>query len=328
MNIDLSTTYMGLELRNPIIAASSGLTDSVVKIKELDKQGVGAIVLKSIFEEQIIREIDAQGVNNMYGTYQDAENYVSFYTREHNLNNYTQLIQDAKNTVEIPIIASINCISKGEWIDYAKRIAEAGANGIEINLFIMPADAKKTGAEYEQAYFDIANSIKQQIDIPVALKLSSYFSGLANTIVKLSETGISSLVLFNRFYSPDIDLDSEKIVSGNIYSSASDNGNTLRWMSLLHGKVSCSIAASTGIHSWESVIKNIMAGANAVQIASVLYEKGITHVPVMLKEMESWMASKNYNSIKEIIGKLSSAKINNPMMYERAQFMKYFSNHY
>ncbi len=319
---------MGLELRNPLIAASSGLTDSVDKIIKLAEQGVGAIVLKSIFEEQILREIDAQGVNNMYGTYQDAENYVSFYTREHNLNNYIQLIQDAKKAVNIPIIASINCISNSEWIDYAKRIAEAGADGIELNLFIMPANAEKTSAEYEQVYFDIANSIKQHIKIPIALKLSSYFSGMANSMVKLSQTGIASMVLFNRFYSPDIDLNTEKVVSGNIYSSASDNGNTLRWMSLLHGKVSCSLAASTGIHSWESVIKNILAGANAVQIASVLYEKDITYISTMLKEMENWMVSKNYNSLKEITGKLSSAKINNPMMYERAQFMKYFSNHY
>lgn len=328
MNVDLSTKYMGLNLKNPIIAASSGFTDSIEKIEKLNKQGVGAIVLKSIFEEQILREIDSLGVNNMYGTFQDAENYVSFYTREHNLGNYTNLIEQAKKAVDIPIIASINCISNGEWTDYAKRVEDAGADGIELNMFILPAATDKIGADYEQLYFDIVKDIKQKINIPVSLKLSSYFSGMANTMIKLSQSDIQGLVLFNRFYSPDIDLKTEKVVSGNIYSSPADNGNTLRWMSLLSGKVSCSLAASTGIHSAQDILKNILAGANAVQVASVLYEKDVTYIGTMLKEIEEWMISKNYSSIKEMTGKLSSAKMKNPMMYERAQFMKYFSNHY
>lgn len=326
--VDLSTKYMGFDLKNPTIAASSGLTDSVEKIKKLYESGVGAIVLKSIFEEQIMREIDSLRVNNMYGTFQDAENYVSFYTKEHNLNNYFKLIEESKKIVDIPIIASISCISSAEWIDYAKKIELAGADAIELNMFILPSDINFTGKQIEKEYFEIIENIKKHVNIPIALKVSSYFSGMANIMKQLSNTGISSLVLFNRFFTPDIDLDTEKVVSSKIFSSAEDNGNTLRWVSLLAGKVNCDIAASTGIHDGNTAIKNLLAGANAVQIASTLYNNSTDYVKVMLKEIEDWMISKNYNKLSDIIGKLSSKNVKMPMMYERAQFMKYYSNHY
>lgn len=328
MKSNLTTTYMGLELKNPIIASSSGMTDSVEKIMQLANSGAGAVILKSIFEEQILREIDSLGINNMYGSFQDAENYISFYTKEYNLRNYTDLIKEAKESADIPVIASVNCISNSEWIDYVTRIEKAGADGIELNMFIMPADSSIKGEGYEKEYFDIVNAVKSRVNIPVSLKLSSYFSGMANTLVKLSQTGISGMVLFNRFYTPDINLETEKVVSGNIYSSSGEMGNTLRWISLLSGNVNCSLAASTGIHSGADVLKNILAGADAVQIASVIYEKGIGHIGVMLSEIDEWLAEKGYSSIAEIKGKLNAANVKNPMMYERAQFMKYFSNHY
>ncbi len=264
----------------------------------------------------------------MYGTFQDAENYVSFYTKEHNLGNYIQLIKDAKSAVDIPVIASINCISDSEWTDYAKRIEEAGADGLEINMFVMPSNAGISGSYIEKLYFKVVENIKKNVNIPVALKLSSYFSGLANTFVDLSTKGIAAMVLFNRFYTPDIDLDTEKIISSNIYSVPEENGNTLRWISMLSGKVKCDLAASTGVHDGDSLIKNILAGANAVQIASVLYEKDLSYIKTMLSRLEEWMISKKYESVSQITGKLSAKNISNPMMYERAQFMKYFSNHY
>jgi dihydroorotate dehydrogenase (fumarate) len=238
------------------------------------------------------------------------------------------LIKGAKKEVAIPVIASISCMSDGEWIDYAKRVEEAGADAIELNMFILPSDSSIDGKQIEQVYFDVAKNIKESVNIPVSLKLSSYFSGLADTLVKLSKQGIDGLVLFNRFYTPDIDLDNEKVVSANLYSTPTDNGNTLRWVSILSGQVKCDIAASTGIHDGKTVIKNILAGANAVQVASVLYSKGLSVVPEMLNELEAWMVSKNYSNLSSIIGKLNSNKIKQPMMYERAQFMKYFSNHY
>jgi len=328
MNIDLSTNYMGLQLRNPIIASSSGLTDTVEKIVKLDKAGVGAIVLKSIFEEQILREIDSLGVNNMYGTFQDAENYVSFYTREHNLNNYIQLIEEAKKQVQIPIIASISCISDSEWVDFARRIETAGADALELNMFIMPSDPTVNGQQIELEYLKIINHVCSIVKIPVSIKIGSYFSGMADFLIKLSQTPLKGMVLFNRFYTPDIDLNTEKVSAANIYSSAVENGHVLRWVSILSGKVSCDISSSTGVHSGEIALKNLLAGAKAVQVASVLYLNGIGYVEKMLGEMEAWLQSKNYSSLSQIIGKLSTQNMKKPMIYERAQFMKYFSNHY
>jgi dihydroorotate dehydrogenase (fumarate) len=328
MKVDLSTTYMGIPLRNPFIASSSGMTDSVEKIKKLYEDGIAAVVLKSIFEEQILREIDSLGVNNMYGSFQDAENYVSFYTREHNLGNYIQLIKTAKKEVPIPVIASISCISDNEWVDYAKKIEEAGADAIELNMFILPSDPEINGRQIEQVYFDVINHILSQVSIPVSVKLSSYFSGMADTLIQISNSGIKGMVLFNRFFTPDIDLENEKVISANLYSDREENGNTLRWISILANKVSCSLVASTGIHDGETAIKNLLAGANALQIASVLYQKSSSHISEMLKDIENWMVSKKYTSLKEIIGKLSAKNIKKPMLYERAQFMKYYSNHY
>lgn len=328
MSIDLSTNYMGFKLKNPLIASSSGMTDSIENIKKLADAGIAAVVLKSIFEEQILREIDSLGVNNMYGNFQDAENYVSFYTREHNLNNYIQLIQDAKKEFDIQIIASISCVSDNEWVEYAKKIEAAGADGIELNMFILPSDPKLNGREIEDVYFDVVKHIKEQVNIPIALKLGSYFSGMADTMIKLSNTGISSLVLFNRFYTPDIDLDAEKVISSNIYSTPEENGNTLRWISILSKKVACNLSASTGIHDGKTLIKNLLAGANAVQVASVLYKKDIGYISEILKDLENWMISKKHNSVTELIGKLGQKNIKNPMIHERAQFMKYYSNHY
>lgn len=328
MSVDLTTKYMGLTLRNPIIASSSGLTDTVEKIEKLYHNGVGAVVLKSIFEEQILREIDSMGVNNMYGTFQDAENYVSFYTREHNLGNYIQLIEGAKKVADIPIIASISCMSNSEWIDYAKRIEDAGADAIELNMFILPSDPEIEGAKIEQEYFSIIETITQQVNIPVSLKLGAYFSGMADFLVRLSQTAIKSMVLFNRFYTPDIDLETEKVTAANIYSSPVENGNVLRWVSILSGKTACDIAASTGIHDGKTAIKNLLAGAKAVQVASVLYEKNTGYIQNMLTEMTQWLESKKYSSVQEIIGKLNMKNMAKPMMYERAQFMKYYSSHY
>jgi dihydroorotate dehydrogenase (fumarate) len=319
---------MGFELKNPLIASSSGMTDSLEKIKELHKAGIGAVVLKSIFEEQILREIDALGVNNMYDSYKAIEDQLAFYTKEHNLNNYLSLIQEAKQAVDIPVIASISCLSDNEWVNYALKIEEAGADGIELNMFILPSDATKTGAEIEAVYFKIIKHIKNKINIPIALKLSSYFSGMANVMVQLSQTGIASMVLFNRFYTPDINLEKEELISTNLYSVPEENGNTLRWVSILSGQVACDMASSTGVHDGAALIKNLLAGAKAVQIASVLYKKKLSVINEMLKELENWMLLKNYRSLDEVIGKMNVSNMKKPMVYERAQFMKYYSNHY
>ncbi len=319
---------MGLNLKNPIIAASSGLTDTLEKIKLLAKEGIGAVVLKSLFEEQILREIDSLGANNMFNTYTDSENYISFYTKEHNLNEYLKLIEDAKKAIDIPVIASINCMTAGEWIYFAKKIQDTGADALELNLFILPSDPSYTSEQIESVYFNIISEIKKVINIPVAVKISSYFSSFANTIVKLSETGIAGLVMFNRFFNPDIDLEKETIITSRIYSLQEENTNNIRWIGLLSDKIKCDISSTTGIMNGEDVIKNILVGAKTVQIASTLYKNSIKYIGEIINQTVKLLEAKNYSDINDIRGKLSAKNIKQPFLYERAQFMKYYSNHH
>lgn len=324
--IDLSTEYMGLTLKNPIIAASSGLTDTVAKVKSLEDNGIGAVVLKSIFEEQIRMEIDSLGMNNQFNSYTDSEEYLAYYTRQHNVSEYLKLIKESKEAVDIPIIASINCYSIGEWVEFVQKIEQAGADGIELNIFMMPGDTQLKSADIENKYFEIIQSVLKNTKLPVAVKLSSYFSGMGEIFTRISNTGIKGMVLFNRFYSPDVNLDKEEIVSSRIFSLPEENAMSIRWIGILSGKVACDMVASTGIQDGNDVLKNILVGAKAVQVASTLYKNSAKHVSVMLKQMESWMEQKKYNSIKEIVGKLNYSKLNSEI-YERSQFMKYYSSY-
>jgi dihydroorotate dehydrogenase (fumarate) len=323
---NLTTNYMGLTLKNPIIVSSSGLTDSVDKIVELEKHGAGAVVLKSLFEEQIMMDIDAIRMNNIFGTYSDAENYIGYYTRKNALSSYIDLIDGAKDKSGIPVIASINCFSADQWLEFAGDVEAAGADALELNMFIMPSDPSVTGAEIEKIYLEIVNKVVTNVTIPVGLKIHHYFSGMSNFLVELSKTGLKSLVLFNRFYQPDIDLEKEKIISGHVYSSPADNALVLRWLSILSGKVDCDLAASTGIHNGESALKNILAGATAIQIASAVYQKGPIVISSIINEMNFWLDNHGYATTVEITGKLRQSAGIKPMVYERAQFMKYFSD--
>lgn len=321
---DLTTTYMGLTLRNPIIAGSSGLTDSVEKIKQLENAGAGAVVLKSIFEEQIMMEARAMRTGSTPHT--EAADYISQYTRSHNLDQYLRLIKDARESVEIPVIASINCNSNDQWTDFAERIEKAGADGLELNLFIMPGDPRKTGQEIESTHFAIVKAIQKKIKIPLAVKIGFYFSGLANFVFNLSVRGVRAIVLFNRFYRPDIDLEKESMVSGNVFSDPAEISLPLRWVGMLSDEVKCDLAATTGVHDGHGVVKCLLAGARAVHIASCLYEHGPDHISTMIEQLEQWMSSRNYGRITDFMGKLSYRTVQDPVLYERAQFMKYFSN--
>jgi dihydroorotate dehydrogenase (fumarate) len=324
---DLTTTYMGMELKNPLIVGSSELTNKASKIKKLEDAGAAAVVLKSLFEEQIMMEVDAQRVNNMYGSFNDVENYVSFYTRKHDLDEYLNLIREAREQVDIPVIASINCISASEWVDFARQIEKAGAHALELNMFIMPNDPRFDSDAIEKIYFDVVKQIEESITIPVALKLGTYFSGMAKTLIDLSKTSISAMVLFNRFYSPDIDLEKEEIKASHIFSHPHDVSNTLRWIGILANQVDCDLSASTGVHDGHAALKNLLVGATVTYVVSALYKNGRGHLQSMLEEMESWMEKKGYQSLQDFRGKLSQANIAQPMMYERAQFMKYHSNY-
>ena len=323
---DLKTKYLGLELKSPIIIGSSELNNSVDRIKKHEAAGAGAVVLKSLFEEQILMDIDAERLNNMYGTYDAVEQQLGYYLKMHTVGNYLQLIKDAKKAVSIPVIASINCVSSTDWIDFAKKVETAGADAVEINMFILPANVEQDSKVIEDIYFDIAEKITSTVNIPVSLKISSYISGMANFAQKLSYTKIKGLVLFNKFYTPAIDIDKEKIVSGSLYSKPEDNSMPLRWIGILNNKVTCDLAASTGIHTGKDVISNLLVGANAVQMVSSVFENGDNHIATVLKDLSAWMDKKGYKTIEEFRGKLSQKEIKNPMLFERAQFMKYFAD--
>lgn len=324
--IDITTGYMGLELKSPVIIGSSGLTNSIEKIIECEKYGAGAVVLKSLFEEQItIEATKAMGQVEPAYLYPEAEDYIRNYSRLHQIEEYLNLIKKAKKNVSIPLIASIHCFTPGEWSSFARKIEEAGADALELNVYILPSDSSQTGEQLESIYIKIIEKVKAEISIPIALKINYHFSGLANFVIKLSWTGIKGLVLFNRFFSPDIDIDTMKVMSTNVFSKPDEITIPLRWVALLSGSCQCDIAASTGVHDGKGVIKQILVGAKAVQIASVLYKQGLSHIQVMNNEIISWMEDNNFQKLDDFRGKMSYKNLENPVAFERVQFMKHFS---
>ena len=318
---------MGLKLKNPIIVGSSGLTNSVEKVAEIEKAGAGAVVLKSLFEEQIMfhtHKTVSQSDGGGY-MYPEAEDYISNYTQENDVGEYLKLIRDCKATVSIPVIASINCVSSSEWMSFGKKIEEAGADGLELNIFILPSDPRRGSEENEKVYLDIAMTMVKELSIPVAIKLSYYFSGLAKTMLKLSWTGIKGVVLFNRFFSPDIDIDKFEVTATNVFSAPEELATSLRWVAMLSDRLHCDIAASTGVHSGEAVVKQLLAGAKSVQVASVVYKKGLQVIGEMTSFLEQWMNKHEFDSTTDFIGKMSIKAAQNPGAYERVQFMKHFA---
>ncbi len=344
--IDLSCKYLGLKLKNPLVVGSSGLTSSVEKLKAIDKMDPGAIVLKSIFEEQIKYEADKflqsdhpgmtswneafQGIVNKTEFYYDeAFDYLTSYAKEHTLNQYLGLIAEAKKVISVPVIASINCSTRYDWQYFAKRIQDAGADALELNVYLLPSDFEKNGIDNENVYFDIIKEVKKYITIPVSLKTGYYFSSVAQTLLRLSETGISGLTLFNRPYNPDIEIETLHVSASNMFSTESEYSHSLRWVALLAGKIKCDIAASTGIHNHETVIKQLLAGADAVQLVSVFYKQHphtFDIIPVIIRGMEEWMIRHKFNSISDFKGMLSRKNVQNPASYERVQFLRLFSS--
>lgn len=325
--MDLSVKYLGLDLRNPVIVGSSGLTDNVKKIEEFEKYGAGAVVLKSIFEEEITLEYEKVLAEEAPSRYKDDYlDYFDYKIKEDNIKNYIKLISNAKKTVKIPVIASINCTSSHEWAYFAGKIEEAGADALELNIFIMPSTLQKSLDDIDHVYLEIINNVKNIANIPVSIKISYYFSNLGRAIKVLSKTGVQGIVLFNRFYSPDIDLDKMELTATNVFSTPQELPTSLRWIGIMANRVKCDLAASTGVHDGKAVIKQLLAGANAVQMVSALYKNGPEYVQTVLEEIEDWMKDKGYESIDEFKGKLSQEQYVEPTLYERVQFMKYFSD--
>lgn len=322
----LDTSFMGLSLKSPIIAGSSGITNQIDNLVALEKAGVGAVVLKSLFEEQIRNEILKASVDGHNSSvYPEAYDYIAQYTRSDSIASYLNLIREAKSKLSIPVIASINCVSANEWLDFAAKIEQAGADALELNIFMLPSDTYRTGDDNEAVYHSIINQVLKVVNIPVSIKMSSYFSSLGKTALQLSWTGIKGMVMFNRFYTPDIDIDKMEVTSGFVFSNPSDISMPLRWIAMLSGRLHCDICASTGVESGEAAIKMLLAGAKAVQVTSVLYKRGIAEVALMNEKILSWMNAKGFATIEDFRGKLSLKNSQNPAAYERVQFMKHFS---
>ena len=325
---DLNVKYLGLDLKTPLIAASSGLTDNIDNLKRFEKCGVGAVVLKSLFEEEIISEKKSVLANMRSGGFVYPET-MEFYdynddAEKESTHKYLNLVKEAKKKLHIPVIPSINCVTAEQWTFFPKELELAGADALELNIFIMPSDLKRTREENDKIYFDVINEVKKQVNIPVAIKISFYFSDLAIMLKKFSETGIEGMVLFNRFYSPDFDIDTLEITSASVLSNPADYTNTLRWISILNDHVSCDLAASTGIHDGQSMVKMILAGAKAVQVASAFYKKGVDYATDMISFTRNWMDKKGYKKIEDFRGIMSQHGTGNPAAFQRVQFMKYF----
>lgn len=340
---DLSIQYLGMKLKNPVIIGSSGLTGSVSEVKHAAASGAGALVLKSIFEEQILMEIDSyiadkekdndNSFNRGYQSvlkereydYQEAFSYLKDHAKEQTLGKYLTFVKESKKSVNIPVIASINCTTAYDWHYFARRIEEAGADALELNVFVLPSNTLKNSAENEKVYFDIIDAVFKQVHIPVTLKIGYYFSGLATTAIALSGTGINGLVLFNRPFHPDIDINTLEVNSKFLLSDPSEYSNVLRWIALLSGRVDCPLVATTGIHNAEAAIKQLLCGATAVQVVSALYKDGFDVIAKITEGIEQWMDNKGFATIDEFRGKMNQKNLKNPAEFERVQFMRLYS---
>ncbi len=345
---DLSTSYMGLALRNPIVVASCSLTGTLDGIKKCADAGAGAIVLKSLFEEQIAAEIGALSQYADYAAHGEAAEYLHGYGMELGPRDYLQLVRDAKKVVDVPIIPSLNCFSNERWSDYARQLEGAGADAIELNIGLLPNQVKQTGGAIEELHLRIFHEVKSRVKIPVAVKVGPYFSSFANFAQKICSdrikgpdftvgwcgpgelkrevvwTGADALVLFNRYYQLDIDIDKMKLVAGNPYSTSAEIHAALRWIMLLAGKVKCDLVATTGVHDGNDAVKQILAGATAVQVCSSLYQNGLGQIGKMLAEIESWMEAKKFATLGAFRGRLSQSNSDKPEGYERLQYIKVF----
>jgi dihydroorotate dehydrogenase (fumarate) len=328
--MDLSTTYMGLKLKNPIVPSASPLSRTVDLVKKLEDAGASAVVAYSLFEEQINHDQSEYDhyMNNHTESFAEALTYFPA-SNEYNMgpDEYLRHISNLKSAVAIPVIGSLNGVSAGGWLKYAKEIEEAGADGLELNVYYIPTNPEKDGTIIEEIYIRDLIKLKKALKIPVAMKLSPYFSSMSNMAKKLDAAGADALVLFNRFYQPDLDLENLEVVPNLELSNNWEMRLPLRWIAILHSRIKANLAATTGIHKSEDVIKMIMAGADITCMCSELLANGIGRISEVLKEVEQWMTEKEYESIEQMKGSMSQKSVADPAAFERANYMKALNNY-
>lgn len=323
--MNLNTTYMGLPLKNPIVPSASPLSRNIDNIRRMEDAGAAAITMHSLFEEQIEFESAQLRYFMNYGTDSFAEALTYFpKSSEYNLGpeQYLEHIGKAKAAVDIPVIASLNGVSDGGWIDYATRIQEAGADGIEVNLYFIPTNPNLTSSEVEHIYLDVLNNVKQHVTIPVAMKLSPYFTSMPSIAHALDVAGADALVLFNRFYQPDLDIEELTVGPHLVLSTSDELRLPMRWIAILYGRVQCSLALTTGVHTVEDAVKAVMAGADVANTTSALLQHGIGHITTLVEGFARWMDEHEYESVEEMKGSLSQRNVAEPAAFERANYMK------
>ena len=321
----LNTHYLGLELTSPVIAGSSNFTSSVSSIAEAEAAGAGAVVLKSLFEEQILSQAGSLSDQN---SYPEADDYLAWYSRNNTIDNYLDLISDARKKVSIPVIASINCFSGEGWTDFAMKVQGAGAHALELNVFYLPVDMHQTGAQAEKMYFDLVSELKKKLSIPISVKISYRFSNLLNVAYQLRNHGASGVVLFNRFYEPDFDINTMKVTAASVLSNPVERRYVLRWIGMVSAlNIEMAISASTGVYTAEDAIKYMLAGADTVQVCSALYKKGFSVIKDINEGIRNWMIDKEYSSIRQFRGLMNYRNIEHPTLFERTQFMKHYSSY-
>ena len=329
--MDLRTTYMGLSLKNPlVVSASQPLSDEIGKIRKMEDAGAAAVVIYSLFEEQLRLETYELDHHLNAGTHSFPEALTYFPEPQQfqlGPEEYLKHIQNAKEAVDIPVIASLNGSTLGGWTDFAKKIEQAGADALELNIYNIPTDIDLSGTAIEQTYLDIVRAVKSAVKIPVAVKLSAFFSNLANMAKRLDDAGANGLVLFNRFYQPDLNLDDLEVEPSVLLSTQQALRLPLRWIAILHGRVRADLAATSGVHSARDVLKMLMVGANVTEMCSVLLARGIDHMKVVEREMREWMEEHWYDSVQQLQGSMSQMKCPDPSAFERAQYMRALTNY-
>ena len=323
--IDLSARYLGLKLKNPLIASASPLSERVETVKQMEQAGIGAVVMYSLFEEQIIHESLELDHYLNYGTesFAEALTYLPD-TGRYSLGpeKYVDHVKRLKDAVTIPVIGSLNGVSSGGWVQYAKRIEEAGADALELNIYYLPFDPSLTSAGLEENYIQLVKDVRREIKIPLAVKVSPFLTGVANVLKQFADAGADGLVLFNRFYQPDIDLEKMEITPSLVLSTSSELRMPLRWVALLYGQIKADFAITSGVHTSEDVIKSMMAGASAAMMASELLKNGIQRIPEILSGMQLWMETNEYESIAQMKGSMSAQAVRQPGSLRRSNYIK------
>jgi dihydroorotate dehydrogenase (fumarate) len=319
---DLSTKYMGIELANPFLVASCSHTKTVEGVKKCAEGGAGAVVLKSLFEEQILADMHESEIRTEFLWHPEALDYVQRMGLELGPTEYLRLVRESKKAVSIPVIASLHCVTPKLWIDYVKKIADAGADAIELNISIMPSDPRRTAADIEKRHLDIVDGVTRAVTLPVAAKIGPYFTSIANIANELQMRGAAALVLFNRFYQFDVDLEKLELKGAYRLSTPFEIALPLRWIALLAGKVKCDLSASTGVHDAAGAAKMLLAGATTVQLCSALYLKGLGQIGAVRDGVESWMNERGMKTLADVRGRMSQMQSGSPELYERLQYIK------